>query len=349
MICKINQWHSVRIVHDSPIFIIRANGNVSSSSYESFTNLIETNFFCSAVEDKDIGPLVKTIMTRCIHCTRCIRFASEVAGVDDFGTTGRGSDMQVGTYVEKLLLSELSGNIIDLCPVGALTNKPYSFVARPWEIRKIDSIDVLDAIGSNIIVSSRTNEVMRIMPRENDAINEEWLGDKGRFSCDGLKRQRLTTPLVKLDDELKPVEWEGALIATARATLHAKSKVAAIAGSLVDVETLVAMKDLLGKLGSNLLATELKLPAQCAGKRSTYIMNTSIADIEDADEILLVGTNPRYEAPLLNTRIRKSYIHNEGNVSLIGPAVDLSYKYEVRCQLPYRFGPEFQFVFFDSI
>lgn len=272
-------------------------------------------------------------MTRCIHCTRCIRFASEVAGVDDLGTTGRGSDMQVGTYVEKLLLSELSGNIIDLCPVGALTNKPYSFVARPWEIRKVDSIDVLDAIGSNIIVSTRTNEVLRIMPRENDAINEEWLGDKSRFACDGLKRQRLVAPLLKINGELKPVEWESALVAVARNLQKAGNKVAVVAGGLADVESLVALKDILGSLDSKLLATEVKLPAQCAGQRSTYVLNTPLADIEDADEILLVGTNPRYEAPLLNTRIRKSYIHNEGNVSLIGPAVDLSYKYEVRYSL----------------
>lgn len=269
-------------------------------------------------------------MTRCIHCTRCIRFASEVAGVDDLGTTGRGSDMQVGTYVEKLLLSELSGNIIDLCPVGALTNKPYSFVARPWEIRKIDSIDVLDAIGSNIIVSTRTNEVLRIIPRENEDINEEWLGDKSRFACDGLKRQRLVAPLLKIDGELKPVEWESALIAVARNLQKSNGKIAAVAGSLADVESLVALKDVLAKFDAKLLATEVKLPKQCANNRSTYLLNTPIADVEDADEILLVGTNPRYEAPLLNTRIRKSYIHNEGNVSLIGPPVDLSYKYEVK-------------------
>lgn len=270
-------------------------------------------------------------MTRCIHCTRCIRFASEVAGVDDLGTTGRGSDMQVGMYVEKLLLSELSGNIIDLCPVGALTNKPYSFVARPWEIRKIDSVDVLDAIGSNIIVSARTNEVMRILPRENEAVNEEWLGDKGRFACDGLKRQRLIAPLLNIDGELKPVEWESALNAVVSSLQGAGSSVAAIAGDLTDVETLAAVKDLLEDCNSKALATEVKLPKVCANRRSTYILNTPLADIEYADEILLVGTNPRYEAPLLNTRVRKSYIHSEGNVSLIGPKVDLSYNYEVVC------------------
>lgn len=268
-------------------------------------------------------------MTRCIHCTRCIRFASEIAGVDDLGTTGRGSDMQVGTYVEKLLLSELSGNIIDLCPVGALTSKPYSFSARPWEIRKIDSIDVLDAIGSNIVVSTRTNEVLRIVPRENEAVNEEWLDDKARFSYDGLKRQRLTAPMVKVNGELTPVEWESALIATVRTLQKSNGSIAAIAGGLTDVETLVTVKDLLAKMNSKVCASETKLPKLCVGHRSTYVMNTPIADIEEADEILLVGTNPRYEAPILNTRIRKSYVHNEGNISLIGPKVDLSYEYEV--------------------
>ncbi|KPJ00242.1 NADH-ubiquinone oxidoreductase 75 kDa subunit, mitochondrial [Papilio xuthus] len=171
-----------------------------------------------AVEDKDVGPLIKTIMTRCIHCTRCIRFASEVAGVDDLGTTGRGTDMQVGTYVEKMFLSELSGNIIDLCPVGALTSKPYSFVARPWETRRIDSVDVLDPLGSNIVVTTRTNEVLRILPRTNEEINEEWLSDKSRFACDGLKRQRLVTPLMTDSrGNLTPVEWEDAIVAAARA------------------------------------------------------------------------------------------------------------------------------------
>lgn len=292
-------------------------------------NQINLNLNFSAVEDKDLGPLVKTIMTRCIHCTRCIRFASEIAGVDDLGTTGRGSDMQVGTYVEKLLLSELSGNIIDLCPVGALTSKPYSFVARPWEIRKIDSIDVLDAIGSNIILSTRTNEVMRIVPRENEDINEEWLGDKSRFAYDGLKRQRLIAPLLKINGELKAVEWESVLIAAGRNLQKADGKIAAVVGGLADLESIVALKDLLEKFNSKTIANETALPKACAGHRSAYIMNTPIADIEDADEILLVGSNPRYEAPILNTRLRKSHVHNEGNISLIGPKVDLSYKYEV--------------------
>lgn len=287
-----------------------------------------------AVEDKDIGPLIKTIMTRCIHCTRCIRFASEIAGVDDFGTTGRGNDMQVGTYVEKLFLTELSGNVIDLCPVGALTNKPYSFQARPWEVRKIDSVDVLDAIGSNIVVSTRTGEVLRILPRENEDINEEWLSDKSRFACDGLKRQRLMAPMLrKPNGELEAVEWESALLTVAHAIKNSpKDKIAAVAGKLVDAEQLVAVKDLLNKLGSESLCTEQNFPTNDGTSgidfRSSYLLNNSIAATEEADLVLLVGTNPRYEAPMLNTRLRKGYVHREQDIALIGPQVDLSYQYE---------------------
>ncbi|XP_013115448.2 NADH-ubiquinone oxidoreductase 75 kDa subunit, mitochondrial [Stomoxys calcitrans] len=284
-----------------------------------------------AVEDKDIGPLVKTIMTRCIHCTRCVRFASEIAGVDDLGTTGRGNDMQIGTYVEKLFLTELSGNVIDLCPVGALTNKPYSFVARPWEIRKISSIDVLDAVGSNIVVSTRTNEVLRILPRENEQVNEEWLADKSRFACDGLKRQRLVAPMVRMPNgELQAVEWEGALIAVAKAVRNAKGAVAAVAGQLADVESMVALKDLLNRNGAETLCTEQGFATKGAGTdlRSNYVCNSSIAGLEEADAVLLVGTNPRYEAPLVNTRLRKAYVHNELEIASIGPKVDLSYKHD---------------------
>lgn len=284
-----------------------------------------------AVEDKDIGPLVKTIMTRCIHCTRCIRFASEVAGVDDLGTTGRGSDMQIGTYVEKFFLSELSGNVIDLCPVGALTNKPYSFVARPWEIRRVASIDVLDGLGSNIVVNTRTGEVLRILPRENDEINEEWLSDKSRFACDGLKRQRLIAPMLKKPDgELEAVEWESALIAVAQALRAARGKIAVVGGALADVEALVAYKDLVNKLGSEVACTEQAFPIDNGANdiRSNYLLNNGIQACERADLVLLVGTNPRYEAPLLNTRLRKAYVHNEANIAMIGPNVDLSYKHE---------------------
>lgn len=284
-----------------------------------------------AVEDKDIGPLVKTIMTRCIHCTRCIRFASEVAGVDDLGTTGRGNDMQIGTYVEKLFLSEMSGNVIDLCPVGALTNKPFSFAARPWETRKVSSIDVLDAVGSNIIVSTRTNEVLRILPRENEEINEEWLADKSRFACDGLKRQRLVAPMVRINGELTPVEWEGALIEVGQKVCAAKGAVAGVAGSLADVESMVALKDLLNRNGSEAFCTEQSFPNQGSGAdlRSNYLMNRNIQSLEDADVVLLIGTNPRYEAPLINTRLRKSYVHNELELASIGPKIDLSYRHNV--------------------
>ncbi|XP_034252909.1 NADH-ubiquinone oxidoreductase 75 kDa subunit, mitochondrial [Thrips palmi] len=284
-----------------------------------------------AVEDKDVGPLIKTVMTRCIHCTRCIRFASEVAGVDDLGTTGRGSDMQVGTYVEKMFLSELSGNVIDLCPVGALTNKPFAFTARPWETRKTESVDVLDALGSNIVVSTRTGEVLRILPRLNEEINEEWLSDKSRFACDGLKRQRLVAPMVKNEKgELVSCEWEDALVSVAKAMLRAGEQTAAVAGGLADAESLVALKDLLNRLGGEALCTEHTFPQDGSGTdlRSSYLLNNKIAGIEEADLILLIGTNPRFEAPLLNARIRKTYIHKECDVALLGPKVDLTYDYE---------------------
>ncbi|XP_050348047.1 NADH-ubiquinone oxidoreductase 75 kDa subunit, mitochondrial [Nymphalis io] len=284
-----------------------------------------------AVEDKDVGPLIKTIMTRCIHCTRCIRFASEVAGVDDFGTTGRGTDMQVGTYVEKMFLSELSGNIIDLCPVGALTSKPYSFAARPWETRRIDSIDVLDPLGSNIVVTTRTNEVLRILPRTNEEINEEWLSDKSRFACDGLKRQRLVTPmLADSRGNLTPVEWEDAMVTAARALRDCPpDKLVAVAGELADAESLIALKDLLNRLGSENVFTEQYFPLEGAGTdlRSSYLLNTKIANVEDADFVLLIGTNVRFEAPLLNARIRKAFVHKETDIAVVGPQVDLTYDY----------------------
>lgn len=285
-----------------------------------------------AVEDKNIGPLIKTIMTRCIHCTRCIRFASEVAGVDDLGTTGRGGDMQVGTYVEKMFMSELSGNVIDICPVGALTSKPYAFTARPWETRKTESVDVLDAVGSNIVVSTRTGEVLRIIPRLNEDINEEWISDKTRFAYDGLKRQRLTTPMVKNSEgNLTACDWEDALISVTKTLNNADgSKVAAIAGGLVDAEALVALKDLLNKLGSEALCTEEIFPTQGSGTdlRSNYLLNSRISGIEEADVILLIGSNPRLEAPLLNARIRKCFLQNDLQVALVGSKVDLSYEYE---------------------
>lgn len=240
--------------------------------------------------------------------------------------------MEVGTYVEKMFLSELSGNVIDLCPVGALTSKPYSFTARPWETRRIDSIDVMDSIGSNIVVSMRTNEVMRILPRTNEEVNEEWLSDKSRFAYDGLKRQRLVSPMIKdTTGNLITTDWETVLIAVGSKLKNTPgSKVAGVSGGLADAEALIALKDLLNRLGSENLMTEQSFPLDGSGTdlRSSYLLNTGIAGIEEADLVLLVGTNPRLEAPLLNTRIRKSYIHRETNVALIGPKVNLSYEYE---------------------
>ncbi|NXP61275.1 NDUS1 oxidoreductase, partial [Chloropsis cyanopogon] len=285
-----------------------------------------------AVEDKNIGPLVKTIMTRCIQCTRCIRFASEIAGVDDLGTTGRGNDMQVGTYVEKMFMSELSGNIIDICPVGALTSKPYAFTARPWETRKVESVDVLDAVGSNIVVSTRTGEVMRILPRLHEDINEEWISDKTRFAYDGLKRQRLTQPMIKNEKGVFVyASWEDVLTRVAGVLHSVEGKeIAAVVGGLVDAEALIALKDLLNRLNCDMLCTEEIFPTAGAGTdlRSNYLLNTKIAGVEEADVLLLVGTNPRFEAPLFNARIRKSWLHNDLKVALVGSPVNLTYTYE---------------------
>ncbi|XP_063069423.1 NADH-ubiquinone oxidoreductase 75 kDa subunit, mitochondrial-like [Engraulis encrasicolus] len=284
-----------------------------------------------AVEDKNIGPLIKTIMTRCIQCTRCVRFASEIAGVEELGTTGRGNAMEIGTYVEKMFMSELSGNVIDICPVGALTSKPYAFTSRPWETRKTESIDVLDAVGSNIVLSTRGGEIMRVLPRLNEDINEEWISDKTRFAYDGLKRQRLTQPMVKnASGQLVTTSWEDALTQVAGILQGSKGdEIAAVAGGLVDAETLIALKDLFNRLNSENLCTEEIFPMAGAGTdlRSNYLLNTGISGIEEADLVLLVGTNPRYEAPLFNARIRKGWLHNELQVALVGREVDLSYTY----------------------
>ncbi|CAL8104507.1 unnamed protein product [Calicophoron daubneyi] len=296
-----------------------------------------------AVEDPNLGPLIKTVMTRCIHCTRCVRFANEVAGFHDLGTTGRGNHLQIGTYIDKPFFSEISGNIIDLCPVGALTSKPYAFTARPWETRRIDSIDVMDALGTNIVISMRTNQVMRIIPRLNEDVNEEWLSDKGRFSYDGLHRQRLAIPMVrKPGGTLQECTWEDALIAVGEHLISVMSQpnpdspdysvepnqVAALAGPFADAEALTALKDLVNKYNSELTCTEEAFPVDSVDLRSNYLMNGHIAGIEDADLVLLIGTNPRFEAPLLNARLRKCWIHNDLRIAMIGPKVDLTYEYE---------------------
>ena len=280
-----------------------------------------------AVKDKDLGPLVKTVMTRCIHCTRCIRFITEVAGVPELGATDRGEHMEVGTYVQKALSSELSGNIIDLCPVGALTSKPYAFVARPWELAKVDSIDVLDAVGTNIRIDARGPEVLRILPRLNEDVNEEWLGDKSRFAIDGLKRSRLDKPWLKRDGKLKPVSWAEAFQAIAdKMKPLTGDRIGAIAGDLCDAESMLALKDLMASVGSTNVDCRQDGARLDATRRDFYSFNTSIAGIEAADAVLLVGTNPRREAPVLNARIRKACVANNMPVGVIGEAADLTYK-----------------------
>ncbi|KAF8323725.1 NADH-quinone oxidoreductase [Clavulina sp. PMI_390] len=288
-----------------------------------------------AVENKDLGPLVKTSMNRCIQCTRCVRFANDVAGVEELGTTGRGNDMQIGMYVEKVMDSELSGNIVDLCPVGALTSKPYAFHARPWELKNTESVDVMDAVGSNIRVDSRGVQVMRIQPRTNDDVNEEWISDKTRYAYDGLRFQRLTTPLIKQGDRFVPASWEEALVAVSEGLAASGAKgdeIKAVAGHLADTESMVALKDLVNRLGSDNLAIDQangnSTPAHGVDIRSNYLFNSTIPGVDEADAILLIGTNPRHEAAVLNSRIRRSYLHSNVQIGLIGEAVDTTYEYE---------------------
>ena len=282
-----------------------------------------------AVKDKDFGPLVKTTMTRCIHCTRCVRFITEVAGVPELGATGRGENLEIGTYVEKALSSELSGNIVDLCPVGALTSKPYAFMARPWELKKTESIDVFDALGANIRVDTRGNAVMRVLPRLNDDVNEEWLGDKSRFAVDGLLRQRLDRPYLRKDGKLQPISWSEALAAiAAKVKGLGGAKLAAIAGDMADCEAMTALKDLFGKLDSPNLDCRQDGAKLGGSPRASYLFNSTVAGIEDADVLLLIGTNPRVEAPVLNARIRKRYLKGGFSVAAVGPKANLTYKHE---------------------
>src|SRR5579863_8601736 len=282
-----------------------------------------------AVKDKDFGPLVATSMTRCIHCTRCIRFLTEIAGVEELGATGRGEDMEITTYVERALGSELSANIVDLCPVGALTAKPYAFIARPWELRKTESVDVLDAVGSNIRIDARGAQVLRVLPRLNEDINEEWIADKTRFAHDGLTRRRLDRPYVRRGGRLVEAEWREALDLVAdRLKAVPGERVEAIAGDLCDAEAMFALKEFFAALGSTNLDCRQDGARLDAGCRAGYLFNTTIAGIERADACLLVGTNPRWEAPLINARLRKRHLQGGFQVAAIGPAVDLSFPVE---------------------
>ena len=283
-----------------------------------------------AVEDKYIGPLVKTIMTRCIHCTRCVRFSTEVGGVEDLGLAGRGEDAEITTYLENAMTSELQGNVIDLCPVGALTSRPYAFQARPWELRKTESIDVMDALGSAIRVDARDREVMRIMPRLNEEVNEEWISDKTRFIWDGLRTQRLDRPYVRKNGKLEAATWEEAFATIAeKIKATTPDRIGAIAGDLCAAEELYAFKDLMSALGvKNVDCRQDGTPLGEKGNRAGYLFNPGIAGINEADAILIVGSNPRLEAPVLNARIRQHWRNNAVPVALIGEAADLTYDYE---------------------
>ena len=281
-----------------------------------------------AVPDKELGPLVKTSMNRCIHCTRCIRFATEVAGVEQLGATGRGESMEVTTYVEQALSTELSGNLVDLCPVGALTSKPYAFEARSWELTKTESVDALDALGSNIRIDTRGAQVMRILPRLNDDVNEEWISDKTRHALDGLRHQRLDRPYVRKGNKLVEATWDEAFGAiAARLKGMEGAKIAAIAGDQCDAESMVALKDLMASLGSPNIDCRQD-GAKLDGPRGSYIFNAGVRGIDQADAILLVGSNPRTESPVLNARIRKRYVHGNVAIASIGPAEDLTYPVE---------------------
>ncbi|KAA5601135.1 NADH-quinone oxidoreductase subunit NuoG [Blastochloris sulfoviridis] len=280
-----------------------------------------------AVEDKYIGPLVKTAMNRCIHCTRCIRFITEVAGVPDLGAIGRGEDMEITTYLERAMRSELQGNVIDLCPVGALTSKPYAFHARPWELTKTESVDVMDAVGAAIRIDTRGREVMRILPRVNEAVNEEWISDKSRFIWDGLKTQRLDRPYVRRDGKLAPATW-GEAFAAIKAKMDATSagRVGALVGDLASVEEAFALKGLLDRLGvASLDCRQDGAALDPALGRASYLFNPGIAGLEQADALLIVGSNPRAEAAVLNARIRKRWRMGGFPIGLIGEAADLTY------------------------
>jgi NADH-quinone oxidoreductase subunit G len=279
-----------------------------------------------AVANKNLGPLVKTVMTRCIHCTRCIRFSQEIAGVPELGATSRGESMEVGTYIEHALTSELSGNLIDICPVGALTSKPYAFISRPWELKKTDSVDVLDAVGTNIRVDSRGSEVLRILPRLNEDVNEEWMADKSRFALDGLKRRRLDHPWVKRDGKLVRCDWAEAFDAIAdRLRDLPGERIGAVAGNLCDAESMLLLKELFAALGSQNLDCRQDGAALPGGRRDFYSFNTSIAGIEEADALLIVGSNPRREAPILNARIRKRCLTGGLKIAAIGAQAELTY------------------------
>ena len=282
------------------------------------------------VPEKNMGPLIKTQMTRCIHCTRCVRFATEIAGVEELGAIGRGEDMQITTYLEQSMQSELSANVVDLCPVGALTSKPYVFEARPWELKKTESIDVMDAIGSNIRVDTYGWEVKRILPRINEDINEEWISDKTRHACDGLLNQRLDTPYIKYNGKFEKASWSEVFnIIKSKFKNTDKEKICGLTGDLVNMETLYIFKEFFNKtLGSQNIESRNDHSYLNPEKRENYLFNSSINGIEEADFIFLLGTNPRFEATILNARIRKSYLQNKTKIISLNEVGDLTFPYQ---------------------
>jgi len=282
-----------------------------------------------AVEEKFMGPLIKTVMTRCIQCTRCVRFITEVAGQSEIGLISRGEDVEITTYLEQAVTSELSGNVIDLCPVGALTSKPYAFHGRPWELSKTESVDVMDALGSAIRVDARANEVMRVLPRINDEINEEWISDKTRYACDGLMRQRLDRPYVRVGGKLLPATWTEAFTAiTAKIKSVQPERIGVIAGDLQDAESMKAALDLFGGLGAVSLDCRQDGAVIGEGPRESWLFNSTIAGLDDCDALLLIGCNPRLDAPVLNARIRKGWVGRDMKVAVIGEQADLTYSYD---------------------
>jgi NADH-quinone oxidoreductase subunit G len=282
-----------------------------------------------AVEDKYLGALVKTSMNRCIQCTRCVRFAAEVCGVPEMGATGRGEDMEITTYLETALTSELQGNLVDICPVGALTSKPYAFAARPWELGKTQSVDVMDGVGSAIRVDTRGREVMRILPRVNEAVNEEWISDKTRHVVDGLRTQRLDRPYIRQNGQLRPASWSEAFAAIgAKAGRIDGKRIGAIAGDLAAVEEMFALKELLSKFGSVNLAVQGGDAFDPKAGRGSYIFNPTIAGIDKADALLIIGSNPRKEAAVLNARIRKRWRGGQLKIGVIGARADLTYAHD---------------------
>ena len=281
-----------------------------------------------SVENKDMGPFIKTEMNRCIHCTRCVRFSTEVSGSDEIGAIGRGRDMEITTYLDAAVRSELSGNVIDLCPVGALTSKPYAFSARPWELKQTESIDIMDAVGSNIRIDTKGNKVMRVLPRNNDEINEEWISDKTRFFWDGLSLQRIDKPYLRIDGKLKKISWEKALDVASKRLLNSKpEKIASIIGDLASIESIYALKKLMDLIKSP--NTECRQDgSKISGGRERWLFNSKLSGIDESDGCLLIGTNPKIEAAIINSRLIRKSKENNYSIGLLGSKVDLNYNYK---------------------